>query len=104
MQAKPRPALVLAPRAVHELRSVARWYDRQRPGLSVDFLQALDDTFAQVREGPTRFRAVRGEVRRALVTRFPYGVFFVEDAARVVVLAVLHSRRDPRRWPSRPAR
>jgi plasmid stabilization system protein ParE len=38
-------------------------------------------------------------VRRAFVTKFPYLVFYIVDATRVVVLAVLHTSRDPAVWP-----
>jgi len=46
---------------------------------------------------------VHGEVRRALLSQFPYGVFYRVESKRVVVLAVLHTARDPSLWP-RPRR
>ena len=45
------------------------------------------------------FPCVHGEVRRAVVSRFPYAVFYRVDPKRVVVLAVLHMARDPKLWP-----
>ena len=45
------------------------------------------------------FASVHGEVRRALVSRFPYGIFYRVESKRVVVLAVLHTARDPKVWP-----
>jgi toxin ParE1/3/4 len=42
---------------------------------------------------------VRPGVRRALLRRFPYGVFFAAGDVAITVLAVLHHRRSPRRWP-----
>jgi plasmid stabilization system protein ParE len=41
---------------------------------------------------------VQGQTRRALVHRFPYAVFYVVDPNLVAVTAVMHGRRDPRRW------
>ncbi len=99
-----RAALVIAPRASAEIRVAAAWYDEQRRGLSIEFLHALDQTFDQIAEHPASFPAVRGPVRRALVMRFPYGVFFAEEADGIVVLSIQHTRRNPQRWPSRPAR
>jgi hypothetical protein len=37
-------------------------------------------------------------MRRVLVERFPYAVFFRETADELVVLGCIHGRRDPRRW------
>ena len=39
--------------------------------------------------------------RRAGVRRIPYGIFFDLEESRVVVIACLHGRRDPRRWKVR---
>jgi len=45
------------------------------------------------------FARVHGAVRRTVVSRFPYAVFFRGEPKRVVVLAVLHMARDPKLWP-----
>jgi plasmid stabilization system protein ParE len=49
------------------------------------------------------FAAVHGEVRRAILSDFPYAVFYRVEARRVIVLAVVHTARDPKLWP-RPRR
>jgi plasmid stabilization system protein ParE len=35
------------------------------------------------------------------VRRFPYGILFLEEDKRVIVLAVFHAKRDPRSWHER---
>jgi plasmid stabilization system protein ParE len=40
-------------------------------------------------------------VRRGLVRRFPYGVFYVVTDDAIVILAVFHASRDPAGWRSR---
>ena len=45
--------------------------------------------------------AVFADVRKAVVARFPYTVFYRAEATRVQVLAVFHSRRDPSIWQGR---
>jgi len=40
------------------------------------------------------------DVRRLLLRRFPYGIVFVADEARVEVLALEHLRRRPGYWRS----
>ncbi len=51
---------------------------------------------------PARYPVVHRETRRVLVHRFPYGIFYRVYGERVVVVACMHGRRDPRRW--RPQR
>jgi hypothetical protein len=47
-----------------------------------------------------RFRqtssCVRGDVRRAVLQRFPYSIYFIVEDYRIVVLAIFPARRDPR--------
>ncbi len=45
------------------------------------------------------FAHVHGEVRRAMVPRFPYAVFYRIEPKQVLVLAVLDTARDPKLWP-----
>ncbi|MCI0339567.1 MAG: type II toxin-antitoxin system RelE/ParE family toxin [Planctomycetales bacterium] len=67
-----------------------------RPGLGRELLLSVDSAVAQLRRNPRAFRIVHKDVRRVLVRRFPYGVFYFTEGERIVVLAVFHGRRDPR--------
>jgi plasmid stabilization system protein ParE len=40
-------------------------------------------------------------MRRALVRRFPYAIFYKIEAAEIVVYAIFHGARDPRAWRRR---
>lgn len=41
------------------------------------------------------------QIRRALIRRFPFGIFYECEERQVVVLAIMHARRDPGRWMRR---
>jgi hypothetical protein len=45
---------------------------------------------------PERDALIHRQLRRALVRRFPYAVYFGPEAAGVVIFAVLHQRRAPK--------
>lgn len=47
------------------------------------------------------YAVVIGTTRRALMTRFPYAIYFRASAHTVDVIGVLHTSRDPRRWQVR---
>ena len=74
-------------------------YEEQRAGLGEQFLTAVESTFDAIERYPQMFARVHGEVRRALVSRYPYGVFYRVESKRVVVLTVLHTARDSKLWP-----
>jgi toxin ParE1/3/4 len=67
----------------------------------MEFLRAVDVTFAIIARTPQLFPQLKKHVRRARLRRFPCGVFFVAGPDAISVLAVMHAHRDPRRWLSR---
>jgi len=101
----PERRLVIRPVAAREITAAFDWYEGQSAGLGAEFLRALEAVLATVQRTPALYPVVRGRTRRALLRRFPYGVFFYEREAaqEVVVIAVVHGRRDLRHWQSRPA-
>ena len=77
------------------------WYEQQRPGLGGEFLAEVARVLDAIEQHPEQYAIVRGNTRRALVHRFPYGIFYVIDPDEIAVTAALHARRDPRRWQGR---
>jgi plasmid stabilization system protein ParE len=93
--------LVVLPEAEADILSAGRWYEIQQPGLGTTFIEALSSSMDTIRAAPRRSVRVHGRIRRALLSRFPYGVFFIEDEETVRVIAVLHVARDPGTWRRR---
>ncbi len=75
------------------------WYEEQRLGLGEQFLSAVQSTLKTIELYPELFISVHGDVRRAIVSRFPFAIFYLVEPRRVVVLRVLHTARDPKLWP-----
>jgi plasmid stabilization system protein ParE len=82
-----------------DLAGAYGWYEEQRAGLGEEFLAAVDASFDAIERFPEAFRRVHGEVRRANISRFPYAVFYRIDPRYVLVLAIIHTSRDPTLWP-----
>ena len=91
--------IVARQRVKYALSAARDWYDEQRPGLGEEFLTAVRSTLTTIQHYPKIFSPSYGEVRRAIVSRFPYAVFYIVEPKRIVVLAVLHTSRDPKLWP-----
>jgi plasmid stabilization system protein ParE len=91
----------LRPEAEHDLAESAAWYEQQRTGLGQEFLDAALATFSAITDIPNGFAVIHRSVRRALLHRFPFAVFYVFDRDGVVVLGVLHGSRHPRFWMNR---
>lgn len=92
---------IVRPDAEVDITDAALWYETQSQGLGSDFLRSVDACLADVARAPRRFPVIRRNMRRALLRRFPYGVFFIESDDAVEVVACLHVRRDPQHWSER---
>lgn len=82
-----------------DLAGAFRWYEQQHAGLGEEFLAAANASFAAIQAFPEMFVLVHGEIRRAVMQRFPYAVFYRTEPDRLVVLAILHMARNPKLWP-----
>jgi len=93
--------LRVRPAAAADIEDAYRWYEARRPGLGDDFLESVSTTLETIVRQPKRFPVVHRDLRRALLRRFPYGIFYrVQDEALMVV-ACFHAKRDPQTWRSR---
>lgn len=93
--------LALHSGAQTDVAQAANWYEEQQPELGNEFLDELDHLLTRMAENPMQFPEVESGVRRGLLRRFPFGVYFVRNRNRVEVIAVLHLHRNPRTWRGR---
>ena len=84
------------PEARADIFDAAQWYEDREPGLGVAFIAEIDAAFQRIELGPERYTSIHRQLRRVLVRRFPYAVYFGVDAADIVIFAVLHQRRAPK--------
>ena len=96
-----KKALIIRPDAERDLAEAYGWYEARVPGLGSDFLLSIDAALSSIQRTPKMYRIVYENVRRALVRRFPYGIFYMVEEDRIVVLGILHARRDPKTWQDR---
>jgi len=72
-----------------------------REPLATRFRRALKASGDAIGQHPLAFPKVHGDVRRALLKRFPYCLFYVVDEDAVVVLGCFHGHRNPATWEAR---
>ncbi len=91
----------LRPEAEQDLSDAADWYETQQPGLGHAFLDEVLYMFSGIADAPHMYPSVHRNTRRALIHRFPFGIYYRVEETTIVVIAILHGSRDPRRWKSR---
>jgi len=84
-----------------DLAAAAFWYEQQRTGLGHEFLDEALSAFRLIARQPLIYPIVHRDTRRALMHRFPFGIFFRVESTCIVVMAVIHGSRHPNRWRDR---
>ena len=93
--------LRVRPEAEVDAFQAASWYERETEGLGSAFLAGLRRVLDRIEGRPLQFPVVAGDVRRALLARFPFAVFFFVEGEAVTVIAVLHLHRRSDTWSER---
>ena len=93
--------VIIRPEAESDIQDAYQWYESQRKGLGESFLLCIEEALSRASRNPALHSIIYKEVRRVLIHRFPFGVFFVESEKSISVLAVLHARRNPKTWKGR---
>jgi plasmid stabilization system protein ParE len=91
----------LRPEAERDVADAASWYEQHRRGLGQEFLDEFMAVSDKLSESPLVYPTVHRKTCRALLDRFPFGVFFRIAGTDVVIVAVMHGSRSPNRWRSR---
>lgn len=93
--------LVIRSEAEADIAEAADWYNRQRPGLGIDFVLAVNAALEAVQRNPLQYQIVWRQFRRAGVAPFPYGLIYRASERDIIVVACLHGRRNPYVWKKR---
>ena len=88
-------------RAQKDIEDAARWYEAQRTDLGGRFLDEIQSAFSLIAENPKLYPEIYRQTRRAMLQRFPFGVFYRMRGSVVSIIAVMHSSRDPKQWMTR---
>ena len=87
--------------AQNEIDDAVSWYDSQSAGLGTRFLDELDRSIRRIVSYPFSCLEIEPNIRRCLLTRFPYGIIYGIDSNTIIVIAVAHLHRKPRYWVDR---
>ena len=90
-----------SPEARTEFEDGERYYERQVSGLGARFRSDVRETLVRLRNWPLAAPVERGEIRRLILSRFPYKLLYSVEADCIYILAVAHLHRAPDYWVER---
>ena len=90
--------LLIREEAHQEILESYNWYEEQLPGLGEEFLLAVEGCLKRIAKKPETFQRKYKDFRSALVTRFPFAIFFEISKNHIIVYSVFHTSREPLSW------
>jgi plasmid stabilization system protein ParE len=87
--------------AEQEFEESVDFYNEQCPGLGYEFAAEVKNTFDRIQSFPEAWPLVSNRSRRCIINRFPYGILYQVKQGFILVSAIMHLRRDPKKWQER---
>jgi plasmid stabilization system protein ParE len=97
--------IVLHGGATADLEAAEAWYHAQKPGLGIEMVEEVHRGLEYIADNP--LAAARwpdtpmANIRRYVLSHFPFALAYLVEPSRIVILAVAHTRRNPRYWLDR---
>ena len=89
------------PDALHEYEGSTRYYRAINPQLAQSFVHEIEKSIKHIQLNPVAWIMVEDDVRRCLVQRFPFGIYFTIESDHFLIVAVMHLSRQPGYWKER---
>ena len=89
------------PEAAEEYLASWRHYAMIGETLGDAFSRSVEAAINQIVAHPTAWREIKEDVRRHLLARFPFGIYYTIEADYILIIAVMHMQRRPGYWRDR---
>jgi toxin ParE1/3/4 len=81
-----------------EVQEAFRYYQEKSEGLGFEFMRSLDAALQSAKRNPFAYQKIYKEIRRILLRKFPYAVFYIVEENRIIVIACFHQKRSEIDW------
>jgi plasmid stabilization system protein ParE len=84
------------PKVERELAEARDYYDKRAPGVGAQFIDEFERQVLRIAANPARWMIIKADIRRALMSRFPYTIYYRQlSGDRIRITVVKHQRRHP---------
>ena len=94
-------SLSIRKEAEADIAEAFEYYESCRENLGTDFILCIEESITRIENNPRQYKIIHKTVHRALVRKFPYGIYYVLDNEKIIILGVLPARKNPKHWQTR---
>ena len=90
--------IVFSKLALLELEDAIAFYETELAGLGLLFKEEIKLSVSRIKEHPEAWSIEKGDVRKALLHRFPFKILYAIEKDKIIILAIAHQHRKPNYW------
>ena len=94
-------SIIIPPEVFAEIEVSANFYRTQNPGLEILFLNEIEKALMKIQENPEMVPLIELNIRKFVVQKFPFTIFYEKYPQEILILAVGHHKRKPNYWENR---
>ena len=84
--------------AFKEIEESKEYYNLQKDNLGLDFKSDTLSAITNIATNPTLYPIISNNIRRCLLHRFPFSIFYIIKEKTIIILSVAHQHRKPKIW------
>ncbi|MDA3941349.1 MAG: type II toxin-antitoxin system RelE/ParE family toxin [Spirochaetia bacterium] len=81
-----------------ELEDAEAYYEFHQEGLGKRFKLAIKKGIERIIQFPLSWPFEKGEVRKCILSRFPYKILYSKEEDHIFIIAIAHTHREPNYW------
>lgn len=81
-----------------EVQETFLHYQQTSDGLGFEFLRSLDAALQFIKRNPLAYQKIHKDIRRVLLRKFPYAVFYIVEENQIVIIACFNQKRSEIDW------
>lgn len=89
------------PEALQEYLDGVSYYAQISPRVAEAFILDAEGAIERILTHPRAWPVLEDDVRRCLLKRFPFAIYYCIEDAAITLYAFMHTSRQPGRWRSR---
>ncbi|MBK9332424.1 MAG: type II toxin-antitoxin system RelE/ParE family toxin [Ignavibacteria bacterium] len=87
--------ILLRPEVYSDLKESFQWYSDQHEILGMEFIEQIESCFERIKSNPYSYQLIKKNLRRAIVRKFPFGIFYQIENNEIIIFAIFHLSRLP---------
>ena len=86
--------IIIKPILWLDLEEAITWYEKERKGLGKIFFENFEEAIERIKINPNSYLNVIPDVKRILVKKFPYKIFYTISNDMVFIIGLSHAKRS----------